>query len=136
MLSDQNNFADAQYFSDPSEQVTSKDQRTTVPTKPTKQQLLEAEIDQAFHEVFEADQQHPTEDNPHTAVFDEMADDLYQTMLQEQAKEEAAAGLTPIPNQAKALDSSTQGWTNNGNIQYNMQEEISAAPTAQQEFLR
>ena len=57
-------------------------------------------------------------------------------MLQEQAKEEAAAGLTPIPNQAKALDSSTQGWTNNGNIQYNMQEEISAAPTAQQEFLR
>jgi hypothetical protein len=48
-----------------------------------------------------------------------MADDLYQTMLQEQAKEEAAAGLTPIPNQAKAPDSSTQGWTNNGNIQYN-----------------
>ena len=95
MLSDQNNFADAQSFSDLSEQVTPKGQRITAPTKPTKQQLLEAEIDQAFHEVFESDQQNPTEENPHAAVFDEMADDLYQTMLQEQSKEEAAAGLRP-----------------------------------------
>ncbi len=131
MLSDQNNFADTQYFSDPSEQVTPKDQRTAVPTKPTKQQLLEAEIDQAFHEVFEIDQQNPTEDNPHAAVFDEMADDLYQAMLQEQAKEEASAGLLPAQTNAAAT-----GWTNNGNIQYNMQEEISAAPIAQQEYLR
>jgi hypothetical protein len=136
MLSDQNNFVDTQNSSDLSKPIAPKDQKTTVPTKPTKQQLLEAEIDKAFNEVFEIDQQNPTEDNPHAAVFDEMADDLYQTMLQEQAKEEAAAGLTPIPNQAKAPDSSTQGWTNDSNIQYNMQEELSAAPIAQQEHLR
>jgi hypothetical protein len=136
MLSDQNNFVDNQNSSDPSKQITPKGQRIDFQTNPTKQQLLEAEIDKAFNEVFETDQTTPTEDNPHAAVFDEMADDLYQIMLQEQAKEETAAGLTPIPNQAKALDSSTQGWTNNGNIQYNMQEEISAAPIAQQEYLR
>jgi hypothetical protein len=129
----QNNFANTQSFSDLSEQVAPRDQRTTVPTKPTKQQLLEAEIDQAFHEVFETNQPNPTEDNPHAAVFDEMADDLYQTMLQEQAKEEAAAGLTPIPNQAKAPESSTQGWTNNGNIQYN---DSGDTAFSQQESLR
>ena len=56
-----------------------------------------------------------------------MADDLYQTMLQEQAKEEAAAGFTPIPNQAKALDSSTQGWTNGGTIPYNTDGEAPAS---------
>ncbi len=72
----------------------------------------------------------PTEDNPHAAVFDEMADDLYQTMLQEQAKEEAAAGLLPAQTNASAT-----GWTNDSNIQYNMQEEISAVPIAQQEYL-
>jgi hypothetical protein len=65
-----------------------------------------------------------------------MANDLYQTMLQEQAKEEAAADLTPIQNHAKVPDGSTQGWTNDSNIQYNMQEEISAVPIAQQEYLR
>jgi hypothetical protein len=56
-----------------------------------------------------------------------MADDLYQTMLQEQAKEEAAAGLTPIPNQAKVLDDSTQGWTNDGMIPYNTAGEAPAS---------
>jgi hypothetical protein len=127
MLSDQFNFVDTNNFSDLSEQVAPRDQRTVVPTKPTKQQLLEAEIDKAFNEVFEIDQQNPIEDNPHAAVFDEMADDLYQTMLQEQAKEEAAAGFTPIPNQAKALDSSTQGWTNGGTIPYNTDGEAPAS---------
>ena len=133
MLLDQNNFVNTQNFSDLSKKITPKDQKISVRTNPTKQQLLEAEIDQAFHAVFEADQTTPTEDNPHAAVFDEMADDLYQAMLQEQAKEEAAAGLTPTPNQAKAPDSSTQGWTNNGNIQYN--DSGDTAPS-QQEYLR
>ena len=122
MLSDQNNFSDAQYFSDPSEQVIPKDQRTAIPTKPTKQQLLEAEIDKAFNEVFEADQTTPTEDNPHAAVFDEMADDLYQAMLQEQAKEEAAAGLLPAQTNAAAT-----GWTNDGMIPYNTDGEAPAS---------
>ena len=103
MLLDQFNFVDTNNFSDSSEQITPRDQRTDFQTKPTKQQLLEAEIDQAFHEVFETDQPTPTEDNPHAAVFDEMADELYQTILQEQAKEEAAAGLTPTPNQAEPM---------------------------------
>jgi hypothetical protein len=113
-------------FSDPSEQITPKDQRTTVPTKPTKQQLLEAEIDKAFNEVFETDQTTPTEDNPHAAVFDEMADDLYQTMLQEQSKEEAAAGLRPAQTNTSAT-----GWTNDGMIPYNTDGEAPASlPTA------
>jgi hypothetical protein len=102
-----------------------------VSDEPIRRQLLEAEIDKAFNEFFETDQPNPTEDNPHAAVFDEMADDLYQTMLQEQAKEEAAAGLLPAQTNAAAA-----GWTNDGSIQYNMQEEISAAPFAQQEYLR
>jgi hypothetical protein len=103
-----------------SEQVTPKDQRTTVLTNPTKQQLLEAEIDKAFNEVFETDQQHPTEDTPHAAVFDEMADELYQTNLWEQAKEEAVAGVLPAQTNAAAA-----GWTNDGSIQYNTQEDLS-----------
>ena len=122
MLLDQNNFVNTQYFSDPSKQIAPKDQRIDFQTNPTKQQLLEAEIDQAFHEVFETNQPNPTEDNPHAAVFDEMADDLYQTMLQEQAKEEAAAGLRPAQTNAAAT-----GWTNDGSIQYNHLGDIPAS---------
>jgi hypothetical protein len=122
ILSDQFNFADANNFSDPPEQIIPKDQRTTVPTKSTKQQLLEAEIDQAFHEVFVTDQPNPTADNSHAAAFDEMADDLYQTMLQEQAKEETAAGLLPAQTNAAAT-----GWTNGGTIPYNTAGETPAS---------
>jgi hypothetical protein len=51
----QNNFANEQFFSDLSEQVVPTDQRTGVQANPTKRQLLEAEIDKAFNEVFETD---------------------------------------------------------------------------------
>ncbi len=59
MLSDQFNFVNTQNSSDPSKQIAPKDQKTTAPTKPTKQQLLEAEIDKAFNEVFETDRRQP-----------------------------------------------------------------------------
>lgn len=61
---EQNNVANTQSFSDLSEQVTPKEQKTDFPTSPTKQQLLEAEIDKAFNEVFETDQTNPIEENP------------------------------------------------------------------------